>query len=293
MARSVTEIKAAIEVTIRTFTSLDNFLFPSDPGGSQASRFNVMIHSVAVAISIFEELLDKFNLNAKQIVGSVAVHNTGNTRQKILNFQFGDIIALDSNFVPTYAVPDPAKQIVTQCAIANSDTDLLTIKVAKGISPALVPLSAPELTALQDYYYGTAASQGVGVAGVNALWVNDNADKLYLEGDIFYFGQFDQTVVKAAVIVAINNYLETFQSSAFNGEVFMNKLVDAIQSVSGVSRVNLDVVRGRGDSISFPGGTVVDNQGTYKTIAGYVLEETTAGNTFDDKLTMVLETLGT
>ena len=293
MARSVEEIKGEIETAVRTFPSLDVFLFPSDPGGSDVSAFNALIHGCAVAINVFEQLLDVFRIEATELIQSTPVHNTGNTRQKVLDFQFGDVIELDSNFIPSYPVPDDSKKIVTQCAVVNSDTDTLTIKVAKGIAPSLEPLAANELSALQDYFLGTAVSQGVGVAGVSVVWVNEEADKLYLEADIFYFGQFDSVVVKANVITAINDYLDGFQSDSFNGELFMNKLVDQIQAVSGVSRVNLEVVRGRADSVAFPGGTDVDTQGTYLAVSGYIVEETESGNTFDDTITMKLETLGT
>ncbi len=293
MARSVEEIKAAIEVTIRTFPSLDSFLFPTDIGGSSASTFNVLIHSVAVAINVFEELLDKFNVDVQVLIDSVPVHNTGNTRQKILNFQFGDVIALDADFIPVYTPVTPANRIVTQCAIVDSDTDLLTIKVAKGTAPSLTPLTTPELDALKEYYFGTAVSQGVGVAGVNALFINADSDRFFVDGEVFFLGQFDSATVKTNVIAAMDDYLETFQNEAFNGEVFMNRMVDAMQAVDGVSRVNLATVRGRAAIVAFPSGTDVDTQGTYLTVSGHVLQENTGGSTFNDTITMTLETLGT
>jgi len=293
MARSVEQIKTQIETSIRTFPSLDGFLLPSDPGGSNVTAFNALIFGVAVSINLFEQLLDVFRIEATELIQSTPVHNTGNTRQKILDFQFGDVIDLDSNFVPSYPVIDDSKKIVTQCAVVNSDTDVLTIKVAKGIAPSLQPLASNELTALQDYFLGTAVSQGVGVAGVSVIWVNQNADKFFIEADIFYLGQFDEATVKTNVIAAINNYLDGFQSEAFNGELFMNRLVDQIQAVDGVSRVNLENVRGRSDAIAYPGGTVVDTQGTYLSTSGYIVEETAGGGTFNDTITMQLETLGT
>lgn len=293
MARSVEEIKTQIETSIRTFPSLDGFLLPSDPGGSNVTSFNALIFGVAVSINVFEQLLDVFRIEATELIQSTPVHNTGNTRQKVLDFQFGDVIELDSNFVPSYPVIDDSKKIVTQCAVVNSDTDVLTIKVAKGTAPSLQPLASNELTALQDYFLGTAVSEGVGVAGVSVIWVNQNADKFFIEADIFYLGQFDEATVKTNVIAAINNYLDGFQSEAFNGELFMNRLVDQIQAVDGVSRVNLENVRGRADGVAYPGGTVVDTQGTYLSTSGYIVEETSSGGTFNDTITMKLETLGT
>lgn len=293
MARSADTIKAEIQVSIRTFPSLDSFLFPSDPGGSDLSFFNVLIHSVATSISVYESVLDAFNAKATELIQSVPVHNTGNTRQKILNFQFGDTIVLDADFVPAYTVPDDSKKIITQCAVTDSTTDVLTIKVAKGTAPNLTPLTAPELAAVEDYYFGTAVSEGVGVAGVSANFLSDEPDRFYVLCEVFYLGQFDATAVKTEVIEAMTSFLSSFQDSAFNGEIFMNRFVDAIQVVAGVSRVNLDTVRGRPNTIAFPGGTLVDNQGTYKTFAGYAVEEDETGNTFDDTVTMILETLGT
>ena len=42
MARSIDEIQQEIKVTVRTYPSLDQFLFPED-GGSSVSVFNLLI----------------------------------------------------------------------------------------------------------------------------------------------------------------------------------------------------------------------------------------------------------
>jgi len=294
MARSVEEIKAAIKVDIRTFSSLDNFLFPED-GGSQASTFNITIFVVSAAMFVFEALVDNLKNDIQKVADTAPSGNESWLRQQMLDFQFGDVITinttdatLDNYFVPEYAVIDVSKQIVTQAAVSDSATGV-TIKVAKGLVGALVPLSAAEKTAIENYYFGTSSTEGIGFAGVTATFVSLDSDRIRVQADIIYLGQFVSATVKAAVIVAIDEFFQSFTDESFGGNVFMIRLVDAIQVVEGVSRVTVTDIKGRPNTTPLGSAITVDVQGVYETSAGHVLSEDTAGNTLDDTLTMIEE----
>jgi len=295
MARSVEEIKTAIKADIRTYSSLDDFLFPED-GGSAASTFNIIIFVVSAAMFTFEVIVDNLQNVIQVVADSAPSGNESWLRRKMLDFQYGDTISinttdatLDNYFIPEYAVIDESKQIVTQCAVSDSISGV-TIKVAKGTIGALTPLSAPEKTAIENYYYGTSSTEGIGFAGVTATFVSLDSDRIRVEADIYYLGQYVSATVKAAVILAIDTFFQGFTDENFGGNVFMIRLVDAIQTVEGVSRVTVTDIKGRPNATPLGSAITIDVQGVYETSAGHVLSEDTAGNLLDDTLTMIEET---
>ena len=74
MARSVQTIKNDIKTKIRTYPSLDGFLFPEDTpvAGSAVSVFNLIIDVVSLCIYTFEVILDRQNTSIlKRILGNL------------------------------------------------------------------------------------------------------------------------------------------------------------------------------------------------------------------------------
>lgn len=289
MARSLEAIQEEIKVRIRTYPSLDDYLFPED-GGSKVSIFNVIIYVVAAAIFTFETILDITKTEITAIRDQSISGNAKWVQRQVLNFQYGDVVTL-VDFVPTYNPVDESARIVTQCSVKQLGSGDLAIKVAKGTAPNLTPLSGPELTALQDYWFGTGTTEGVGFAGVRTTFINLNPDRMRVQATVYFLGQYVEATVKAAVVDAIDNFFSTFQAEAFDGTVFMIKLVDAVQAVDGVSRVVLTDIKARDAVTALGSASNIDPQEYYTTVAGYLISEDTAGNTLDDTITMEQETL--
>lgn len=289
MARAIEIIQNEIKTAIRTYSSLDAYKFPED-GGSKVSVFNVMVFVISAAIFTFETMMDILQASIQSIADSAPSGNAKWVQRQILNFQFGDVIQL-VDFVPTYSPVDETHRIVTQCSVKQLTSGFLAIKVAKGTSPSLGPLSGPELSALKDYYFGTSTTEGVGFAGVRTTFINANPDRMRVQATIYFFGQYVDADVNTAVIDAINNFFATFSNTAFDGTVFMIKLVDAIQAVAGVSRVTLDDIKARDATVSLGSATTIDPQGFYTTVAGYLISEDTSGNTLADTITMTEESI--
>ena len=287
MARSLQQIKLAIQTDIRTYPSLDSFKFPSE-GGSQVSIFNLMITVVSTAMLVFEKIHDIFKEDLTELANQAIAGNVYWLQSQMLNFQYGDQILLDENFYPYYAVEDDTKKIVTRCAVI--DANPVVIKVATGVVPNLTQLSAAEMSALQDYYYGTQFSEGIGFAGVTATFISELPDRMWVAADVYYSSQLVTATVKTNVINAIDNFFATFQSTNFNGTVFMIKLTDAIQDVIGVTRVVYTTVEARNEATDISLATPIDFQGSYQAEAGYIISEDTPTYTLADSITMVPET---
>jgi hypothetical protein len=289
MARTLEAIQNEIKTEVRTYPSLDNFLFPEE-GGSQVSVFNCIIFVVAVSMYTLEVLIDILKSDIQEIADRAPSGNAKWLQQQILNFQFGDVVTI-TDFVPGYAVVDESARIVTRCSVKQLTSGVVAIKVAKGTSPSLSPLSGGELSALRDYYYGTSTTEGIGFAGVTASFINLNPDRMKVTATVFFFGQYVQATVKAAVIAAVDDFFETFADEAFDGTVFISKLRDAMEAVEGVSRVTISDVKARISTVAIGSATTIDVQGYYTTVAGYLISEDTAGHTLNDTLTMTEESV--
>ena len=287
MARSLEQIKTQIITQIRTYPSLDAFKLPSE-GGSSVSIFNLMITVVSAAILVFEKIHDIFKEDITALAEGAIAGNAKWLQNQILLFQYGDIVQIDDNYSPYYPVIDTTKQIVTRCAIIDAQPVL--VKVAKGIVPNLAPLTVDEMNALKDYYYGTQFLEGIGFAGVTATFSTAPSDKMFVEADVYYSSQLVPADVKSAVITAIDNFFATFQEVNFNGTVFVIKLTDAIQAVTGVTRIVYTSILARDDATPVGSATPIDFQGSYQTVAGYLISEDTATFTLDDSINMVPET---
>lgn len=284
MARTLAVITTEIKTKVRTYPELDDFLFPEE-GGSQVSVFNLVIFTVAASMYTLEVMIDILQSTIQGIADSAPAGNAKWLQRQILNFQYGDVITL-VDFVPTYVPVDESARIITRVSVKELGSGIVAIKVAKGTPPSLGPLSGPELAALKDYYYGTSTTEGIGFAGVRATFVNLSPDRMRVEATVYFLGQYIEADVKAAVIAAIDDFFATFQAIAFDGTVYMIKLVDAIQAVPGVSRVVLTDVKARENTVVLGSATTINIQGTYTTVAGYLISEDTAGNTLDDTITM-------
>jgi hypothetical protein len=289
MARTLETIQTEIKTAVRTYPSLDDFKFPED-GGSLVSIFNVIIYVVAASIYTLEVMIDVLQATIQSIADSAPSGNAKWVQRQILNFQYGDVVTI-TNFVPGYVVIDTTKRIVTRCSVKQLGSGVIAIKVATGTAPSLTPLSAPQLSALKNYYFGTATTEGIGFAGVRATFINLDPDRMYVEGTVYFLGQYIQADVKTAVIAAIDNFFATFADTAFDGTVYVIRLIDAIQAVPGVSRVVLSNVKARQSTVALGSATVIDLQGYYTTVAGYLISEDTASNTLNDKITMVEESI--
>lgn len=290
MARSFEDIKIEIKVEIRTHSELDVFLFPED-GGSSLSVFNAFINVSAAMIQLTEVIFDAFQATITSIADRAASGNSQWVRQQMFNFQSGDVIQLDSDYVPFYAVPDTAKQIITRAAVTERSGGGIDIKIAKGIPPALTALSGAELQQVKDYWFGTTIEEGVGFAGISTNFISADPDRMKVAANIHYQGQYVEATVKTNVIAAIDNFFATFSDDAFDGTVFIIRLTDAIQAVAGVSRVVYTEIKGRDSATPFASASNVDFQGFYRTQAGYLISEDTISHTLTDSITMFLETI--
>lgn len=273
MARTIATIKQGIIEEKNNYSSLSTILF-AEEGGSTVGVLNNIADIMAININIFEQLQDAYKAELEDIAAS-AIPGTGEwIKEKVLEFQYDSsnaqyIQLID--LVPTYNSVDEDLRIISRVAVVENGNGRITVKVATGDTPG--PLDASQITALEEYL------DIIVPAGPIITVSSLDSDKLYVDADIYYDGQFVDSI-QSDVEDAINAYLEDLD---FDGVVLVSKIQDAIQAVTGVKDVVINQVKARKDATLFASATVVSRQWT--TVSGYIVEETTSGQTFGDSIT--------
>jgi hypothetical protein len=281
MARQISEIQQQMLDNI----AADSVLSPLLTSTSKRAVYRLFTYVVAVGINALEQLMDIFTADVEAVAAAAAPATPAWLQDQIFKFQYSattpQVVQL-INFAPAYPVIDETLQIITRCSVTTNLSNSVIIKVATGEPPAA--LSSPQLSALQSYV------TQIGVAGVVYNVISQASDKLYVQANVYYQGQYS-AVIKADVIAAIENFLAGIP---FNGQVKITDLEDAITAVEGVTDVVLVNVRARADGTAFASGSyLVQNQQTisrlWGTVAGYMVGETTTGNTLNNSLTFIAE----
>ena len=277
MARTIEQIQASIITNIQSTPELSGL------SGSNRAIWRLFSYVVAVAILLLEQIMDVFKAENETKISSATPNTSNWLTSKVFQFQYSatnpQIVQLN-NLVASYPVIDASLQIISRCSVVTTLSNKVLIKVAKQEPP--VALSSGELSALQGYI------NTIGVAGVTYNCISQDADRVYVNADIFYEGQYSATI-QGTVVNAINIFLA---SLPFNGQLKISDLELAIRNTTGVNDVLIKDVKVRGESITFINGTfLIQNKTTisrlFPTISGYIIEEDTTGYTFADSLNFI------
>lgn len=283
MARTIDTIQAEIIATKEAQPELAGLT-----STSKRSIWYLWTYVIASCIAIFEQLLDSFLTKVEKQVSQSAGASILWLQAKMFEFQYDanipQIVQLIDT-VPQYPVVDPTKRIITACSVNSNVSNQVIIKIAK--SNPYTALTSTELSSAQGYI------NVIGAAGIIYNVISLNPDKLYVDADIYYQGQY-ASIIQTNMIDAINNWLQTLSTTNFDGSIKMSDLEGVIRNVAGVNDVILNNVRGRDDASTFAAGidlilnnTLVQRQ--WNTVAGYTIQETTTGKTFADSLTFIAQ----
>lgn len=281
MARQISDIQQQMLDNIAADSTLGSLLTST----SKRAIYRLFTYIVAVAINALEQLIDIFTASVEATAAKAAPATAAWLQAQILKFQYSSttpqVIQL-IDFAPAYPVVDETLQIISRCSVTTNLSNNVIIKVATGEPPAA--LSSPQLSALQAYV------NEIGIAGVIYNVTSEASDKLYVQANVYYQGQYS-AVIQQNVVEAIQNFLA---SIPFNGQMKVSDLEEAITSVEGVNDVVLVNVRARANGTAFSAGSyLVQNQQIigrlWNTLAGYIVGETTSSNTLYDSLTFIAE----
>jgi hypothetical protein len=287
MARTVSDIQVSIQnELVANFAAIGLTIDPTK--WSKRNILRLLCFTFATVSNYLEQLMDVLNLSIQTTASQAAAASPLWIQAQMLLFQYSatnpQILQL-INTVPQYPVIDTTLRIITACSVTSVTPNDVTIKVAKG-SP-FAALSSPELAAAQGFI------NLKGSAGINYIVASKDSDKIYVNANIYYQGQYS-AVIQTNVIAALNLFLQNLSVNNFDGSLKMTDLEATIRNVIGVNDVVLLNVRGREDTSIFSAGIdLILNQTTilrlWQTVAGYVGQENTSGKTFADSLNFIAE----
>lgn len=277
MARTIDQIQQEIIAQKEATPELSGL------SGSRRAMWRLWTRVIATIMATAEQLADVFKSDIEKQLAKGAPSTPLWIQDQVFKFQYDAInpqVLVMDNFAPSYATVDETLRIVTRCSVKADFSNVVNVKVAKSDIPE--PLDNSEKSALQDYV------TMIGTAGINYLVSSSESDKLYVEADIYYRGQYS-AIISDTVKTAISSFLS---SIPFDGTLLLSDLEIAIKSVAGVKDVVLKNVYARKDITSFASATKLIENNTiilrgWDTIAGYIVAETTSGQTLDDSLTFI------
>lgn len=280
MARSVEQINNEIVSKVESTTELSGLT-----STSRRSIWRMFTWIVAYIQSLFEQKTDIFKTEIETIVDYSTPNTATWVQQKAFKFQYDAVtpqVVTLVDLVPTYPIINEDLQIVTRCSVKSDLSNNVKIKVAKNEPPEA--LTSGERSALQDYI------NVIGCAGINYLVSSGTSDKLYVQADIYYQGQYS-AIITANVISAIESYLS---SLPFDGQLLVSDLDRTIRETTGVKDVVLKNVRARANGTALGSAPYLVQSNTlisrnWNTVAGYIVGETTASNTLADTLNFIAQ----
>jgi hypothetical protein len=290
MARTVQECYSHITVNlVSQFSAVGITINPNT--WSTRNLLRLICYTTAIAMSVKEQIMDVYLAKMQEVQSLSAAASLQWLQDKAFKFQYSSTTPqylTVLNGVTQYAVVNPALCIVTACAASVTSTGNVLIKAAKG-STTLSALSAPEISALQDYF------NQIGTAGIPYIVSSVTSDKLYLEGTIYYKGIYS-AVIQSNVIAAIDAYLYNLSKDKdrFGGDILSSDIKNLVRTIEGVNDVHFERISCRRNSQAVLTGIDLVLAGDeivrkYTSEAGYLVQETTATYTFADKLTFTPE----
>lgn len=279
---TIQQIEARLIATLQSDKNLYDIANPDTSkrgltSVSQVAKWRVFLNTVATEIFTLQQLMGIFQTETEGIINGFAPATELWIQKRVFEFQYGSVLVLDLvTLIPAYNVIDTTLRIVTNCSVNTNKNKTIDIKVAKGgVTPA--PLVTLEKTALKAYLDTWLD------AGVDTNIISLVSDKMAITAQVFYNGQFAETI-QADVIAALNAFL---LGIPFDGVVKVSAIEDAIQAVAGVTDIIITQVKARDDNTPFSGATIVTKE--WVTFAGYIIQETTGGQTFADTLTFTVQ----
>lgn len=278
MARNIKTIIEEMDLAQAAETNLSELNSPS-----QTAIYRLWKSITATVINYLEQLWDIFKLEIETVISKGKVGSTKWLQNKVFNFQYSPTIPQVIqiiDFAPSYYIVDPKLRIVTRCSVKTAANKVVSIKVAKSEPPEA--LNATEINSLKGYV------NEIGFAGIQAKVTTFQPDIFFLKANIYYDGQYSSTI-QASVIAAIKDY---FANLPFDGTIKMLTLEDYIQSVPGVTDVVIIDAAIRINASAFSAKTFIVQASTtlsptHYTYAGYVVPETTIGETLADRITFI------
>ncbi len=259
MARTTQEIQQKIIDAVQADPVLSTRLTST----SSASIWRLWSNIVAAVISTAESIMESFQATIQTIVDNNRIGTGAWYVEMAKQFQWSDQVQY-------YLVVDPATgkigyniinaddRIITQASftevVDGNGARTVLIKVAAGMPGNLQPLNGEQYDDFENYM------RQIKIAGVRMQIVNLAADMLELDCNVYYDPAYNNDLLVDAIKIALDRYTTGVK---YGGVIYKNAVIDAIQSVPGVSDVYINSL------VGIQGANRTEITRAYTTYAGY------------------------
>lgn len=232
MARTLTEIYAVAKSCRDQYLQLTEF-----QNSSKMSILDAFTWVTSACIWTFENVLDVFKVDLARDLQNRINGTSAYYANAMLKYQHGDELVMNEEGTQfSYPTVDPTKRIITKVAYSENeeigfhDKELL-LKVAKGEPGHYEHLTEDELLSARAYL------RQIAFAGTHFVMVSRKGDVLIPRVTVYYDGAVPVEDVYTNIENALNNFIANID---FNGVIYAQKVIDAIQTAEHVVDVYVD-----------------------------------------------------
>lgn len=232
MARTLSEIYAVAKETRDTYLELTEF-----SNSSKMSVLDAFTWVASACIWAHENIMDVFKVDIASDLQNRINGTPAYYANALLKYQSGDDLVInDEGTICSYATTDETKRVITKVSYAevteeNFNDKMLLLKIATGDPGSYSQIENDELLKIRAYLNKLL------FAGQHALVVSRKGDVVVPKVTVYY----DGAVEESEVFQNIENALDTFIANiSFDGVVYSQKIVDAIQNAEHVTDVQID-----------------------------------------------------
>lgn len=279
MARTLSEIYAFAKECRNKYLELTEW-----QNDSKMSILDAITWVQSSCIWTFENILDVFKVDIARDLQNRINGTPAYYANALLKYQSGDELEMnDEGTAFSYPNIDEAKRVITKVAYSehqqeNFNDKKLLLKIATGDPGAYRKIDNDEMVAIRAYVHQIA------FAGTSITVVSRNGDVLIPKFTVYYDGAITEEEAYTNIENALNNFIANVD---FNGCIYTQKVIDAIQGAEHVVDVHTGTGEGQGlyvaqydddnNLIVVEGNTTQKVDRFFVPNSGYVKESTRTG----------------
>lgn len=232
MARTLTEIYTVAKECRNEYLQLTEF-----QNDSKMSILDAFTWVSSACIWTFENILDVFKVDIAKDLQNRINGNASYYANALLKYQSGDQLVMNEEGTAfSYPTIDETKRVITKVSYSEypeegfHDKQLL-LKIATGSPGSYKRIEGDELLAIRTYL-----SQ-ISFAGTHANVVSRNGDILIPRVTVYWDGSVSEGEVYQNIEDSLNSFISGID---FDGAVYVQKIIDAIQQSEHVVDVYID-----------------------------------------------------
>lgn len=238
MSRTLTEIYGQAKEKRDEYLELTEF-----HNSSKMSVLDAFTWVTSACIWVFENIIDVFKIDlAKDL--QYRINGTASYyANALLKYQSGDTLIMNEDGTKfSYPSEDETKRIITKVSCSEEQEEgfydkKLVLKIATGQPGAYERIGDAELLQIQAYL------NQISFAGTHAEVVSRNGDVLIPKLTVYHDGAVSPEEVYSNIENSLNEFV---QNIPFDGVVYVQKIIDAIQKADHVVDVFIDTENNQG-----------------------------------------------